>query len=189
MKNTSSSLLRKLRPFFASLTLSLMLAAAVSAQGSFQKPTPQFQIIKASYASVPAPEVEFVSTRVEYDAKVDGIKGLRLHINFITRDPDCTPCRITAYFYDDTDSTALDGVYPAYTDAAGKVAVGENFNPEIDPAQYDDFTLWLPYRALNLQQDSGNVFHLRYKLYVRDRGKALRVIGKSDYYPFSLQFR
>jgi hypothetical protein len=167
----------------------MMLAPAVLAQGSFQKPTPQFEIIKSSYAPVPAPEVEFVSTRVEYDAKVDGIKGLRLHINFITRDPDCTPCRITAYFYDDSDGTALDGVYPAYTDAAGKVSVGDNFNPDIDPAQYDDFTLWIPYRALNLEQDSGNLFNLRYRLYVRDRGKALRVIGKSNYYPFSLKFK
>jgi hypothetical protein len=178
-----------LTAFFASLTLSMMLVPAVSAQGSFQKPASQFEIIKSSYALVPAPEVEFVSTRVEYDAKVDGIKGLKLHINFITRDPDCTPCRITAYFYDDTDGTALDGVYPAYTDAAGKVSVGDNFTPDIDPAQYDDFTLWIPYRALNLEQDSGNLFNLRFRLFVRDRGKALRVIGKSNYYPFSLKFR
>jgi hypothetical protein len=167
----------------------MMLTPDALAQGNFQNFAPQLEYIPSSYALFPAPRVEFVSTRVEYDAKVEGLKGLKLHINFITRDPDCTPCRITAYFYDDTDGTALDGVYPAYTDAAGKVSVGEYFTPDIDPAQYDDLTLWIPYRALNLQQDSGNVFHLRYQLYVRDRGKALRVIGKSNFYPFSLKFR
>lgn len=189
MKNTSSRPLRKLTALFVSLTLSMMLMPSALAQGNLQKLVPQIENIQSNYALVPAPRVEFAATRVEYDAEVEGIKGLKIHVNFIIREANCTPCRITAYFYDDSDGTALDGSYPAYTDGAGKVAVGRNFTPDIDPAQYKDFTLWIPYRALNLEQDSGNVFHLRYQLYVRDSGTALRTIGKSNYYPFSLKFR
>jgi hypothetical protein len=188
MKNASSSTLRKLTVPFALLLL-MMILPTIFAQGNLQTPAPQREIIKSRYAPVSAARVEFVSTRVEYDAEVEGIKGLKLHINFIVRDASCTPCRITAYFYDDSDGTALDGIYPAYTDAVGKVAVGKNFIPNINPAQYKDYTLWLPYRALNLEQDSGSEFDLRVRLFVRDSGKALRNIGKSDYYPFSLKFR
>lgn len=188
MKNASSSRLRRLTVLFA-LLLPMMLLPTAFAQGNLQKQAPQLEIIESSYAPVAVPRIEFVSARVEYDAVVEGLKGLKLHINFIVRDASCTPCRITAYFYDDSDGTALDGSYPAYTDAAGKVSVGKNFIPNINPAQYKQYTLWLPYRALNLQQDSGNKFDLRFQLYVRDSGKALRTIGKSNFYPFSLRFR
>jgi hypothetical protein len=189
MKNKSSVPLRKLTALFASLTLSMIFMPTALAQGNLQKLAPQIEIIQSRYAAIPAPQVEFLSTRIEYDAEVEGIKGLKLHINFIVRDANCTPCRTTAYFYDDSDGTALDGSYPAYTDAAGKVSVGNHFTPDVNPAQYKDFTLWIPYRALNLEQDSGNEFNLRFQLYVRDSGKALRTIGKSNYYPFSLKFR
>jgi hypothetical protein len=184
MKNASSSKLTIL-----SALLLVMMSMPAFGQGHLQTPVAKIEIIKSKYASVPAPRIEFVSTRVEYDAEVEGIKGLRLHINFIVRDASCTPCRITAYFYDASDGTALDGNYPAYSDAGGKVAVGKNFIPNINPAQYKDYTLWLPYRALNLEQDSGNKFDLQVQLFVRDSGKALRNIGKSNFYPFSLRFR
>ncbi len=188
MKNASPSVLPRLAFPFAFL-MSMMIVPAAFGQGNPQKAAPEIEIIQSSYAPAGAPRAEFVSARVEYDAEVEGIKGLKLHINFIIRDANCTPCRLTAYFYDDTDGTALDGSYKAYTDAAGKVSVGKSFTPNINPAQYKEFTLWLPYRALNLQQDSGNQFHLRFQLYLRDSGNALRVIGKSKYYPFSLRFR
>lgn len=187
MKNASSSALPKLTVPFAFL-LSMMIVPATFAQENLQKPAPKIEIIQSSYAPAGAPQAEFVSASAEYDAEVEGIKGLQLHINFIVRDASC-PCRITAYFYDDTDGTPLDGTYPAFTDAAGKVSVGKSFTPNINPAQYKTFTLWLPYRALNLQQDSGSEFHLRFQIYVRDSGKALRVIGKSKFYPLSLRFR
>jgi len=177
-----------LTALFAWLMLSMMRTPPAYAQGNLQKRTPQLEIIQSSYAPVLAPQAEFVSTRVEYDAEVNGMKGLNLHFNFIVRDASC-PCTISAYFYDDSNDTPLDGSYPAYTDVKGNVSVWKNFTPDINPAQYKDFILWIPYRALNLQQDSGNLFYLRLRLNVRDSGKARRLIGVSKFYPFSLKFR
>ena len=183
--------LRRLPALVALFALSMMLLSATtaSAQGNLQERAPQVEIIQSRYAPVAAPQVEFVSARVEYDAEFEGIKGLKLHINFILRDASCTPCVISAYFYDESDGTALDGSYPAFTDVKGKVSVWKNFTPTLNPTQYKDFTLWLPYRALNLEQASGNEFDLRFRLNLRDSGKALRVVGISNYYPFTLRFR
>jgi hypothetical protein len=171
---------------FASLTLSMMYTPATNAQGNLQLRAPRFEVMRASYTSVLAPQVNFDSAVVERNIKVDGINGLEIQINFTVQDADCAPCRITAYFYSDDDGTPLQGNYRAYGTPSGKVAVGQAFTLDINPAQYEDFRLWIPYRALNLEQKSGNEFHLRFRLEVTDRRKA--TIGKSDFYPFTLKF-
>jgi hypothetical protein len=187
MKNVTSHRFTKTTVLIAAFALSMVVIPTAFAQGNLQRRAPQFELMPSSYAPVPAAQVEFGSARVEYNAVVEGIKGIRLHINFITRDPSC-PCRVSAYFYDNSDGTPLDGSYPAYSDANGKVDVWKDFTPNINPAEYKDFTLWLPYKALNLEQDSGNEFDLRYQLLVKDSGKTMRVIGKSNFYPLPLKF-
>lgn len=172
--------------FMIALMVLMMLTPATFAQGNLQIPAPQIEIMQSNHASALAPQMKFVSARVEQNAVVDGINGLKLHINFVIQDANC-PCQINAWFYNDADGTRLNGSYPAYTDVGGKVAIWKDFTPNVNPAPYNDFTLWIPMRALNLQMKSGAVFNLRFKLGVYDTGKK-RSIGNSIFYPFTLKF-
>jgi hypothetical protein len=187
MNNAQARPLRKLTAVLASLMLSMMLIPNAFAQGNLQIRAPQFEVMPSSYASVSGPRVQddarvqFVSATVEHNVEVDGIRGLRLHINFIIQDPVC-PCQIIAWFYNDDDGTRLVGSYPANTDKGGKVAVWKKFEPDINPAQYKDFTLWIPNKALNLEE-SGSVWNLRFRLGVFENGNKTQ-IGNSKFYLF-----
>ena len=185
MKNAQFRPLRKLTAVFASLMLLMMLIPTAFAQGNLQIRAPRFEVMPGSYASVPGPRVQFVSASVEHAVEVDGLNGMRLHINFIIEDPLC-PCQITAWFYNDADGTPLKGSYPAYSDKGGKVAAWKKFEPTTyNPAQYKDFKLWLPYKALNLEE-SGD-WNLRFRLGVfEDNNKT--PIGTSKFYMFNLSY-
>jgi hypothetical protein len=185
--NLVSTNLRRLSVLAAVFALSMMLTPTSFAQRNLQIRAPKFEVTPASYTSVLAPQVDFISAVVERNVKGDGINGLEIQINFTVKDANCSsPCRITAYFYNDDDDTELEASYPAYRTTTGKVAITDMFTPDVNPEQYENYRLWIPYRALNLDQTSGNEFHLRFRLEVMDGRK--KTIGISDFYPFTLKF-
>lgn len=186
MKSVSSHSFCKLTVNVAAFALLMVFMPTAFAQGNLQIRAPQFEVIPANYAAAPAPQLQFVSGRVEQNIEVEGIKGVRLHINFIVQDASC-PCVISALFYNHTDGTQLKGSYPSYSTPKGHAATAKAFTPSVNPAQYKDFTLWIPYKALNLGQHAGDIFDLRFQVNVVDNNRK-RSLGKSKFYLFTLKF-
>jgi hypothetical protein len=185
MKNVTSRSFCKLTVLVAAFALSMVLIPTAFAQENLQIRAPQVEVIQSNYAAAQGARVRFVSARVEHAVEVDGLRGMRLHINFIVENPGC-PCQIIAWFYNDADGTRLQGSYPANTDKGGKVAVWKKFDPTTyNPAQYKNFTLWLPYKALNLEE-AGD-WSLRFRLGVFENSNKTQ-IGTSKFYLFNLSY-
>jgi hypothetical protein len=91
---------------------------------------------------------------VDYDVSENGISGMRIHGKFTVDGLQEIRCHIAAYFYY-ADGRVLTANDPAYSTTDGQVSVGADFIPDKVSFHEDDFTLFIPYQALNILDGSG----------------------------------
>jgi hypothetical protein len=130
------------------------------------------------------PEATYHSARVVHNVTVGGKKGMRIHASFTVKYGLDNPCKLIAYFYyDGADGEPLEAGDAKYQNAEGGVSTSTNFTPKYDPAFYKDLTLFIPYEALNMEEDAEHDLKFYLALYDQS-GK--RFFGKSGWYKFKL---
>ena len=190
--NTQCSPLRVLAlSAFKSILIALLASIPVSivySQENLQKRAPRIEIVQRNHAVAGsiAPAATFQSARVVNNVKWNGKWGIQIYIKFTVTSGISTPCRMTAYFYDE-DEEPLESDGSTYQAANGQVAVWKDFTPAYNPAVYNEFTLWIPYSALNLETDPGDEHDLKFYLSISDEYRK-RVFAKSGWYDFHLKW-
>jgi hypothetical protein len=104
--------------------------------------------------SVVRDQGEIESLTVEHNILENDQKGMKIHVKFTVKDLQEIRCHVTAYFYHANGKILMaKNGDPLYSTATGQVAIGEEFIPKYANSSYDDYTLLLPYEALNIEPD------------------------------------
>jgi hypothetical protein len=164
------------------LLLSISIPAATPAE---DVAAPKTDMLELNDAFLPfaAPTAAFESARVVHRVKYNNAWWMRIHVKFRIKNALSTPCKIYAYFYDDTDGEPLaagDG-YAKYATSKGNVYTALDFTPSLNDAAYSDLQLYIPYQALNLETEKGSEYDLKYFFTMRDES-ANREFAKSGWY-------
>lgn len=121
---------------------------------------------------------------VDHNTVEGGQKGMRIHIKFSVEQMQEIRCNIGAYFFYATGQTLAarpgDTVHMA---SAGQLAVAEDFTPPYESTRYADYTLFLPYDAINIDPGISKVdMKFKARLYNwRDKS----FITESDFFSFT----
>jgi hypothetical protein len=178
----------------------LFLVALVLAAGSIcfaQSKTDAFRPQQITFQSIGfdqslitntlAPTATFESARIIHRVKYNNKWWMRIHIKFRIKGALSTPCKMMAYFYDDENEPLESGDDPKYRTTKGKVYAGQDFTPSLNDAVYNDFQLYVPYEALNLDTEPGSEYDLKYFLQIYDESTKT-FFAKSGWYKFSLKY-
>jgi hypothetical protein len=112
---------------------------------------------------------------------------MRIHIKFRVKNALSTPCKMVAYFYDEDEEPLEADENSKYRTTEGYVSASLDFTPSYNDAAYNDFQLYVPYEALNLEANPGDQYHLKFFLQVHDVSRR-RSFAKSGWYEFSLKY-
>jgi hypothetical protein len=95
--------------------------------------------------------VTFEKVWLEYNVKVDGLKGMRIHAKLTVKNNSNVECRLIANFY------KRDGK-PLMSDSAGlygnshQVFTFVDITPHLDITEFPDTSLFFPYRDFNITE-------------------------------------
>jgi len=121
-----------------------VLIAAIRRNGptvQTQTPTP------TPYGSKPS--AAFKEIWVDYGVTEGGQLGMRIHVKFTTYRMKNLPAYLAIYFKDE-DGTYLKDNNSSFNSSSGDVAVYRELTPGYDPADYNDFSVFMPYSELDL---------------------------------------
>jgi len=96
-------------------------------------------------------DVTFEKVWLEYNVKVDGLKGMRIHAKLTVKNNSNVECRLIANFY------KRDGK-PLMSDSAGlygnshQVFTFVDITPHLDITEFPDTSLFVPYRDFNITE-------------------------------------
>lgn len=130
---------KELRSAGASTTL--LSAIRLNSPRSTPTPTP--------IRSGTAPTVKFDKIWVDYNVTEDDEKGMRIHTAFTVNNMLDVPGYLAIYF-EKKNGDLLKTTNTKYSSKNGQVAVYRKITPAYDPAVYKDFSLFIPYKELNL---------------------------------------
>ena len=164
-------------------TLRYRVALFHEGPNGYQQVGPPSEISTIEYsAGPPAPVSSIRNTFVEHEAYQMGNKGLRVHLSFLAQNLKGKPCRAVVWFFHQDGSPLIDS-NGEYVTMQGEVSTSTPFRPLYEEAEYDDFSVFLPYQELHLLP--GN-YTLKYKvgLYY-DSPSGFQQIGpKTDFQTF-----
>lgn len=86
---------------------------------------------------------------VDYDVTEGSEKGMRIHVKFTTYGMRGLASYLAIYFQDQY-GTALPDKNGKFASSDDKVAVYKEMTPGYDPADYNDFSVFMPYNELDL---------------------------------------
>lgn len=136
--------------------------------------TPEF------YSNRIEPRATFDKMWVDYDVTEDGVKGMRLHIKFITCDMLNMDAYIAVYFeFNDEIGGLLKDKNGKFNSTVGDVALYKSTKPAYNPANYDDLQLFMPYNELELDPGTYDL-----TMDVKIIYKAGGVLSKLTFYDF-----
>src|SRR6476646_10109776 len=102
-----------------------------------------------------SPHATFEKIWVDYDITEDGLKGMRIHLNFTTYEMKDMDSYLAIYFnYNNERGGRLRDKNSKYNSSTGDVAVYQILKPQYDPAVYTDLQLFMPYSELDLDPGS-----------------------------------
>jgi hypothetical protein len=96
------------------------------------------------------PRAVFKNLWIDYDVTEGSAKGMRIHVKFTAYSMRNLDSYLGIYFTDE-DGNALRDKNGKVNSSAGEVAVYREMKPAYDPADYDDFTVFMPYDELDLE--------------------------------------
>lgn len=95
------------------------------------------------------PSAVFKDLWIDYNVTENGVKGMRIHVKFTTYKMLNLDSYLAIYFTDDR-GYALKDKNGKLASTAGDVAVYREMKPAYDPANYDDFSVFMPYAEFDL---------------------------------------
>ena len=119
------------------------LIAAIRANGpAAPTPTP-------TYNNNTRPSASFKDIWIDYDITEGGQKGMRIHVKFTAYGMKNLDSYMAIYFMDG-DGNYLKDNNNKYNSSSGDVAVYRELKPGYDPAEYADYTVFMPYSELDI---------------------------------------
>ena len=162
--------------------LSILLMSIPLANGAPAKDEPKIDLIEP-LESTPDDDATFEKVWVEHDVRVDGKKGMRIHVKFIVKNSLNASCTLMAQFYRRDGSYLKSDGQPAYTTSEGHVYTYVNVRPRFTNTRYDDKSLFIPYEAFNIK--GAGVSFLKFVLFVdRSAQGFIQTIGHSADFNF-----
>src|SRR5215204_6512629 len=104
-------------------------------------PTPYTNTTKAS--------ASFKDLWIDYDITEAGVKGMRIHVKFTAYGMKNLDSYMAIYFMDKNGDYLKDN-NEKFNSSSGDVAVYRELKPGYDPAEYSDYTVFMPYAELDL---------------------------------------
>lgn len=149
------------------------LIAAIRANGPSQpQPTPTPYSTKAS--------ASFKDLWIDYDVTEGGKKGMRIHVKFTTYGMKGLDSYLAIYFLDENGTSLKDkGGDSNYASSQDTVAVYRDLKPGYDPAEYADYTVFMPYQELDLADGDWDLT-MDVKL-IYKQGGAIQDLTKKDF--------
>ena len=127
------------------------------------------------------PSVTFGRMWVDYNIKEAGQDGMRLHVKFTAHNLKASECQLRIRFFYDDEETQLKDKNKRYYTVGGDVALFRDVKPGYNPAEYDDFQLFMPYDELDLAYGEYNL-KMDVDLIYKADGE---VIQHMTWYPFT----
>lgn len=101
----------------------------------------------------PAPSTKITATYkdmwVDYDVYDNNQKGMRVHAKFSVSNMKNVEGYLALYF-ETKEGVKLKSEMTGYKSASGQLAAYKSMTPGYDPADYNDFQVFIPYSAFNL---------------------------------------
>ncbi len=95
------------------------------------------------------PSASFKDIWIDYDITEAGQKGMRIHVKFTAYGMKNLDSYLAIYFLDE-DGVALKDNNGKLSSSLDTVAVYKDLKPGYDPAEYADYTVFMPYSELDL---------------------------------------
>lgn len=122
---------------------STVLIAAIRENGPSATPTPTQRTTSSS------PSASFKELWVDYGITEAGVSGMRIHVKFTAYGMKNLDSYLAIYFLDE-DGNYLKDNNRKFTSSSGDVAVYRDLKPGYDPADYADYSVFMPYSELDL---------------------------------------
>lgn len=123
----------------------------------------------------------FVNVWVEHNIQRDGRTGMLIHAHFMVQGARQDNCQMSAYFHY-ANGDILKDFDEDYKTGDGQVSVWEDFTPQYDSAEFEDFVLFMPYDELHMAP--GN-HELKFDLQIHHL-PSRKVAAESPYVSFTL---
>lgn len=140
-----------------------------------------FLISTVAISAQAQPSVTFGRMWVDYNIKEAGQDGMRLHVKFTAHNLKSSECQLRVRFYYDDEETQLKDKNKKYYTVGGDVALFRDVKPGYNPAEYEDFQLFMPYDELDLAYGEYNL-KMDVDLIYKADGE---VIQHMTWYPFT----
>ena len=95
------------------------------------------------------PSASFKDLWIDYDITEGGQKGMRIHVKFTAYGMKNLDSYLAVYFLDE-DGNSLKDNNGKFSSSLDTVAVYKELRPGYDPAEYADYTVFMPYSELDL---------------------------------------
>lgn len=102
------------------------------------------------------PSAEFKDVWVEYDKVESGEKGMRVHVKFTLRAMKGVDAYLAIYF-ETAAGDRLKDKNGKFNSSSGEVAAYRELKPAYDPADYSDYSIFMPYNELDLSAGDWNL--------------------------------
>ena len=143
----TGQLSRHPRYYFLSVVFCLLALTVVNTFASADRPT----------GTTPAaPSAKFDRIWIDYDVKEDSRDGMRIHVKFTVYGMKNLDAYLAIYF-GITGGDRLKDKNNKFNSTTGDVAVYKAMNPGYDPAEYSDFSVFMPYDELDLSDGKWNL--------------------------------
>ncbi len=120
-----------------------ILIAAIRANGPSATPNPTPRTTNST------PSAAFKELWVDYGVTEGGETGMRIHVKFTAYGMRNLDSYLAIYFIDE-DGNWLKDKNGKFASSSGDVAVYRDLKPGYDPAEYADFSVFMPYSELDL---------------------------------------
>ncbi len=122
---------------------SAVLIAAIRANGPSATPNPTPRTTNST------PSAAFKEIWIDYGVTEGGENGMRIHVKFTAYGMKNLDSYLAIYFMDE-DGNYLKDNNRKFNSSSGDVAVYRDLKPGYDPAEYADFSVFMPYSELDL---------------------------------------
>ncbi|MBK6904178.1 MAG: hypothetical protein IPH04_15595 [Saprospirales bacterium] len=142
-----------------------------------EKPvSPVITVVPKSPADPQRASAVFRRVWVEQGVEEGGVKGLRVHASFILSHLPGEKCKAVAWFYDEASGEPLEDFNGLYSTSTGDVSAGVDFVPSDVSSDFTDFSLFLPYDELHLEE--GN-YRIKFQigLFHQMQGDRMQQVG------------
>ena len=171
---------RKLFGILCALSMSLI---SMPVSSGISRKSEATEVVAPIPVNAPDMDGTFEKIWVEYDVKVDGKKGMRIHTSFTVKNNLNVECTLVAHFYH-RDGTQLSGadLQGDYSTSDGHVVTYVKVTPRFASTRYSDKSLFIPYKEFHFK--SAGFYLLKFIVFLERHDRGDQILAKSAEFNF-----